>query len=45
MGDIQFLFHALEKGVVELTCRRTGETEEVSPQAATDRIYQIYQGV
>ena len=35
----------LQKGTVELTCRRTGETEEVSPHAATDRIYQIYQGV
>ena len=35
----------LQKGTVELTCRRTGETEEMSPQAATDRINQIYQGV
>ena len=34
----------LQKGVVELTCRRTGETEELSAQAATDRLFQIYQG-
>ena len=32
----------LEKGVVELTCRRTGESEEMSPQAAVDRLVQIY---
>ena len=35
----------LGKGVVELTCRRTGETEELSPQAATDRLFQIYADV
>ncbi len=35
----------LQKGTVELTSRRSGETEELSPQAATDRIFQIYQGV
>ena len=34
----------LKKGTVELTCRRTAETEEVSPQAATDRLFQIYRG-
>lgn len=33
----------LQKGVVELTCRRTGEMEELSPQAATDRLRQIYE--
>jgi prolyl-tRNA synthetase len=32
----------LGKGLVEVTCRRTGETEEVSPQAATDRMLQIF---
>ena len=35
----------LQKGLVELTCRRTGETEEMSPQAATDRLFQIYEGI
>ncbi|MCC5964661.1 MAG: proline--tRNA ligase [Natronohydrobacter sp.] len=34
----------LEKGVVELTSRRTGESEEMSPEAAVDRIAQIYAG-
>jgi prolyl-tRNA synthetase len=34
----------LEKGVVELTSRRTGEAEEVSPAAAVDRIAQVYAG-
>ncbi|MHA6344113.1 proline--tRNA ligase [Roseivivax sp. CAU 1761] len=32
----------LAKGVVELTSRRTGESEEMSPEAAVDRIAQIY---
>ena len=32
----------LEKGVVELTSRRTGESEEMSPEAAADRVAQIY---
>ena len=32
----------LKKGVVELTSRRTGESEEMSPGAAVDRIAQIY---
>ncbi|MCC5971740.1 MAG: proline--tRNA ligase [Pararhodobacter sp.] len=32
----------LAKGVVELTCRRTGESEELSPEAAVDRLAQIY---
>jgi prolyl-tRNA synthetase len=33
----------LQKGTVEVTSRRTGETEEVSPGAATDRMLQIFQ--
>jgi prolyl-tRNA synthetase len=32
----------LANGVVELTSRRTGESEEMSPEAAVDRISQIY---
>ncbi|GAB4258802.1 MAG: proline--tRNA ligase [Pararhodobacter sp.] len=32
----------LEKGVVELTCRKTGESEELSPEAAVDRLVQVY---
>ena len=32
----------LANGVVELTCRRTGEAEELSPDAAVDRLVQIY---
>ncbi len=32
----------LAAGVVELTSRRTGESEEMSPEAAVDRIAQIY---
>ncbi len=32
----------LKNGVVELTSRRTGESEEMSPEAAVDRIAQIY---
>ena len=32
----------LANGVVELTSRRTGESEEVSPEAAVDRIAAIY---
>jgi len=32
----------LKEGKVELTSRRTGETEEVSPEAALDRVKQIY---
>ncbi len=35
----------LAKGVVELTSRRTGESEEMSPEAAVDRLAQIYAGV
>jgi prolyl-tRNA synthetase len=32
----------LEKGVVELTSRRTGESEEMSPEAAVARVVEIY---
>ena len=32
----------LKNGVVELTSRRTGDSEEMSPEAALDRIGQIY---
>ena len=32
----------LKEGTVELTSRRTGETENVSPEAAIDRVKQIY---
>jgi prolyl-tRNA synthetase len=32
----------LKNGVVELTCRRTGESEEMAPQAAVDRLVDLY---
>jgi prolyl-tRNA synthetase len=35
----------LRNGVVELTSRRTGESEEMSPDAAVARIAEIYAGV
>ena len=35
----------LDKGVVELTSRKSGESEEMSVEAAIDRITQIYAGV
>ncbi|WP_298494938.1 proline--tRNA ligase [uncultured Maritimibacter sp.] len=35
----------LGNGVVELTSRRTGESEEVTPQEAIERIINIYAGV
>jgi prolyl-tRNA synthetase len=35
----------LKSGLVELTSRRTGATEELSPQAAVERLAQIYQGI
>ncbi|MGI9367272.1 MAG: proline--tRNA ligase [Ruegeria sp.] len=35
----------LKNGVVELTSRRTGESEELSPEAAVTKIAEIYQGV
>ena len=34
----------LAKGVVERTCRRSGESEEMSPEAAVERVAQIYAG-
>jgi prolyl-tRNA synthetase len=34
----------LEKGVVELTSRRTGLSEEMSPEAAVERVVAIYAG-
>ncbi|TYB84533.1 proline--tRNA ligase [Oceaniovalibus sp. ACAM 378] len=34
----------LAAGVVELTSRRTGESEEMTPEAAIDRVAQIYAG-
>lgn len=34
----------LAKGVVELTCRRNGESEELTPEAAVERLVQIYAG-
>jgi len=35
----------LKNGVVELTSRRTGESEEMSPEAAVARVAEIYAGV
>ena len=35
----------LERGVVELTYRRTGETEELAPEAAVARMRDAYQGL
>tara|TARA_R110002094_G_scaffold5796_8_gene14679 strand:+ start:1054 stop:2394 length:1341 start_codon:yes stop_codon:yes gene_type:complete len=35
----------LKNGVVELTCRRTGESEEMPPEAAVARLAQIYDGI
>ncbi len=32
----------LKNGVVELTCRRTGESEEVAPEAAVAKLIEIY---
>jgi prolyl-tRNA synthetase len=34
----------LKNGVVELTSRRTGESEELSPDAAVERLIAIYEG-
>ena len=34
----------LKNGVVELTSRRTGESEEMSPEAAVARVAEIYAG-
>jgi len=35
----------LNQGVVELTSRKTGETVELSPDAAVDRLIEIYTGL
>jgi prolyl-tRNA synthetase len=35
----------LKSGVVELTSRRTGETQEVAPEAAVARMAEVYQGL
>ncbi|MEX0327909.1 MAG: proline--tRNA ligase [Ruegeria sp.] len=35
----------LKNGVVELTCRRTGESEELSPEAAVTKLAEIYKGI
>ncbi len=32
----------LKNGVVELTCRRTGDSEELSPEAALEKVGRIY---
>jgi len=34
----------LKNGVVELTCRRTGESEELPPEQAIEKLAQIYAG-
>ena len=35
----------LKNGVVELTSRRTGESEEMEPAQAVEKIAQIYKGL
>ena len=35
----------LASGMVELTCRRSGESEEMSPSAAVERVAAIYAGL
>ncbi|PRY26132.1 prolyl-tRNA synthetase [Aliiruegeria haliotis] len=35
----------LKNGVVELTCRRTGESEELAPELAVERVAEIYASV
>ena len=35
----------LRSGTVEVTSRRTGETEELSPEAAVARMAEVYQGL
>ena len=35
----------LDKGVVELTSRRTGESEEMSAEAAGDRVAEVYRAI
>ena len=35
----------LKNGVVELTCRRTGESEEMAPEAAVAKVAEIYANI
>ncbi|WP_417277956.1 proline--tRNA ligase [Celeribacter sp.] len=35
----------LKNGVVEVTCRKTGESEEMTPELAVEKIVKIYAGV
>ncbi|WP_066705750.1 proline--tRNA ligase [Celeribacter ethanolicus] len=35
----------LKNGVVEVTCRRSGESEEMTPELAVEKIVKIYAGV
>ncbi|QFT57235.1 Proline--tRNA ligase [Sulfitobacter sp. THAF37] len=35
----------LKNGVVELTSRRTGESEEMTPEQAVERVVQVYAGI
>ena len=35
----------LKNGVVEVTCRRTGESEEMTPELAVEKIVKIYAGL
>ena len=35
----------LKNGIVELTSRRTGESEELTPELAVARVAEIYGGV
>jgi prolyl-tRNA synthetase len=35
----------LANGLVELTSRRTGESEEMPPEAAVARVAEIYAGI
>ncbi|SMX32731.1 proline--tRNA ligase [Actibacterium lipolyticum] len=35
----------LKNGVVELTCRKTGESEELSPELAVQKVAEIYAGI
>jgi prolyl-tRNA synthetase len=35
----------LKSGTVELTSRRTGETEDLTPQSAVARLVEVYQGL
>ena len=43
--DVVGIPRGLAAGKVELTSRRTGESEELSPEAAVARVGEIYAGV